>query len=288
MKYESGISVCITAYKAKEFIKETLDSVAAQTWFKTHDNWEVIVGVDGCRETLEYLTGIADNYRNLNIYMMDSNKGTYVTTNTIMSLARYDGLIRFDSDDLMLPRMVEKIMAIRKRYDVIKFKMRNFGSRDDAYVACGQIYMRHTTFDEFGGYKPWVCGADSDFFKRVSKFVRVKVMDDILFNRRVHDGSLTTSKSTGGGSSTRRKYAEMIRRMDVRSKNDAVISRETNSCKEIRGGKETATVVIGKKPSAAKNDVKKKKPAAKGLSTKSTKYNKERPGGKGWSEFFGL
>ena len=46
--YEKGISICITAYKADKFIKECLDSVINQTWLKDHDNWEVIVGVDGC------------------------------------------------------------------------------------------------------------------------------------------------------------------------------------------------------------------------------------------------
>ena len=45
--YENGVSVCITAYKSDKYIKECLDSIMNQTWFKTHDNWEIIVGVDG-------------------------------------------------------------------------------------------------------------------------------------------------------------------------------------------------------------------------------------------------
>ena len=43
--YDEGISICITAYKADKFIKECLDSVMNQTWFKTHDNWEIIVDI---------------------------------------------------------------------------------------------------------------------------------------------------------------------------------------------------------------------------------------------------
>ena len=38
-KPTEGISVCITAYKSQDFIEECLDSVAEQTWFKTHNNW---------------------------------------------------------------------------------------------------------------------------------------------------------------------------------------------------------------------------------------------------------
>ena len=37
---KDGVSICITAYKAQEFIKECLDSVISQTWFKKHKNWE--------------------------------------------------------------------------------------------------------------------------------------------------------------------------------------------------------------------------------------------------------
>lgn len=36
--YENGVSICNTAYKADKFIKECLDSVMNQTWFKTHEN----------------------------------------------------------------------------------------------------------------------------------------------------------------------------------------------------------------------------------------------------------
>ena len=54
-KISEGVSICIAAYKADKYIKETLDSVNAQTWFKTNDNWECIVGVDGCRQTHDYI-----------------------------------------------------------------------------------------------------------------------------------------------------------------------------------------------------------------------------------------
>ena len=285
-EYESGISVCVTAYKSKNYLKDCLDSIEHQTWFKTHDNWEVIVGVDGCQETLDYLMSIAGRYRNLRVYMMDSNRGTYVTTNTIMSLAKYDGLLRFDSDDVMLPRMVEEIMLVRKKQDIVKFMMKNFGPRNDAYIACGQIYIRHTAFDEFGGYQPWVCGADSEFWKRVSKFCRVKFIDKVLFKRRVHEGSLTTSKSTGGNSKIRERYAAIIKRMNVRSRAEAVIRMETNTCKEMKVEGEPVSIAIQAPPE--RKVVKKAKPNVKEKPKVGTKYNKEKPATKGWSEFFGL
>ncbi len=279
--YQSGISVCITAYKAKDYIKETLDSVANQTWFKTHNNWEVIVGVDNCQETLSYLKSIMGEYKNLKVYMMDSNKGTYVTTNTIMSIAKYDGLIRFDADDVMLPNMVEEIMKYRKGQDVIRFKMKNFGLNSDVSIATGQIYVRHTTFDEFGGYRPWICAADTDFKKRLGAFTRVKVLNKILMRRRVHEASLTKSKKTDGKSKIREEYAKKIAAMKLRTKSDAIITKETNTCKEISRSGESVRVLFELKQDVKRNTTKK-------ATTKKNTGNKERPGSNGWSEFFGF
>jgi len=109
--YPSGISVCISAWKTAEYIEECLDSVAAQTWFKDHDNYEILLGIDGCEETLAKVKEIMHKYKNLKVMMMDKNVGTYVTCNTIMKEARYEWLLRFDSDDTMPNDMVAKIFA---------------------------------------------------------------------------------------------------------------------------------------------------------------------------------
>lgn len=264
MKYESGISVCITAYKAVEFIRETLDSVAAQTWFKDHDNWEIIVGVDGCRETLEYLKTIKGNYKNLVVLMMNSNRGTYVTSNTIMSTAKYDGLIRFDSDDIMCPDLVSEVMKNRAGADIIRLKVKNFGGNDKELYACGEIYVRHTFFDEFGGYKDWPCGGDSDFLKRTVNYARTVSLDKILIHRRVHQQSLTMSKKTGWKSVVRKKYMGMLKNVRIRRKSDAVIDMRRNTFKELMD--DGKLVERKKKPSTRKG----------------------RPQGRDWGGFFEL
>lgn len=231
--YENGVSICITAYKSEKFIKECLDSVMNQTWFNTHDNWEVIVGVDGCANTLHYLQSIMGNYKNLRVLMMDSNKGTYVTTNTVMKQAKYNGLIRFDSDDIMLPNMVEKIMLGRNDYDIIKFRMQNFGRNTSTNGACGQIYLRHDTFDKFGGYMPWVCSADFELLQRLKKFVKMKKIPEVLFKRRIHDTNLTVAKETNYVSPLRLSIAHAIEKERFRNEKEAIIDCKTNTFKEI-------------------------------------------------------
>lgn len=231
--YEKGVSICITAYKADKFIKECLDSVMNQTWFKTHDNWEIIVGVDGCARTLHYLQSIMGNYKNLRVLMMDSNKGTYVTTNTIMKEAKYSGLIRFDSDDKMLPIMVQRILEEKKDNDLIYFRMQNFGNNTARNSSCGQVYIRHEVFDKFGGYRPWVCSADLELQKRLKKFVKVKKIREVLFNRRIHNANLTVDKKTNFTSPIRLSINQTIEREKFNFEKEAIIECVTNTFKEI-------------------------------------------------------
>ena len=110
-EYPFGVSVCISAWKTAKYIEDCLDSVVAQTWFKDHDNWEILLGIDGCEETLAKVKEIMHKYKNLKVMMMDKNVGTYVTCNTIMKEANYEWLLRFDSDDTMPNDMIAKIFA---------------------------------------------------------------------------------------------------------------------------------------------------------------------------------
>ena len=50
-----GVSIIISAYKASEFIEECLDSILGQS---TSIRYEVILGVDGCKDTLDKIKSI--------------------------------------------------------------------------------------------------------------------------------------------------------------------------------------------------------------------------------------
>ena len=221
-EYEYGISICITAFKSVKFIKNTLDSVVNQTWFKNNNNYEIILGIDGCNETLQYIKKIQYYYKNLIVIMMKKNKGTYITTNTIMSISKYDHLIRFDSDDIMYPNLVEKIMIQNIKYDMITFKMKNFNimtnntNIEDAY---GQFMIKHWVFDYFGGFMPWKCGADEEFKIRVFKFIKILSLKDVLFLRQIHSESLTRSKKTNYSSKERKKKKNYIKKITNKIKN---------------------------------------------------------------------
>ncbi len=229
-----GVTVCITAYKAKDYIKECLDSVAKQTWFENNDNFEIIVGIDGCQDTLEYIKTIMNNYKNLKVWMMDSNKGTYITSNTIMSNATYENVFRFDSDDIMCSNLVETVMNNKGNCKLVRYYLKDFGDdKNEVAVAHGTIYINKSTFIKYGGFRPWPCGADTEIYHRLMKIESVKNIKKILMLRRVHDSSLTRSKDTGYKSELRNKYKKLIKDMVITKPSDAVIKMTTNTYKEI-------------------------------------------------------
>ena len=233
MKKE-GVSVCITAYKVQDYIKECLDSVVSQTWFENNDEFEIIVGIDGCQQTLDYMKTIMNNYKNLRVLMMDSNMGTYITSNTIMSLAKYENIFRFDSDDVMCANLVESVMNNKKYSKLVRYKFKDFGgSGHGTGYAHGTIYIRKSTFMKYGGFRPWPCGADTEIYYRLKNIEPIKNLKQILMMRRVHGESLTHAKKTGMQSEIRKKYKAFIENMKIEKISDAIIEMKTNTYQEI-------------------------------------------------------
>jgi len=145
--------------------------------------------------------------------MMKNNQGTYITTNTIMTLSKYDHLIRFDSDDIMFPDFVQKVMI--NNYDFVQFKMKNFNvitKKSFLQEAYGQFMMKHWVFDYFGGFLPWKCSADEEFKKRVRKFIKVLTLNESLLIRNIHPKSLTQSNETNFSSKERIKNLLYIKK----------------------------------------------------------------------------
>lgn len=211
------ISIIITAYQTQNYIEECLDSVENQTYFKDNDEFEVLVGIDACEDTLTKVKEIMHKYRNLRVFMMDSNMGTYVTSNTLLDLIKYENIIRFDSDDIMKPEMISTIVEnIDVNTNLIKFKfLKNinnkiFENNDDFQYPHGVIYFKKYIIDNLGGYQSWKCAADSEFLERGRNIIKEKLINKPLFYRRYHKNSLTMSVEYGRNSKIRQKYSEML------------------------------------------------------------------------------
>lgn len=229
-----GITIFITAYQSQDYIEECLNSVANQTWFKNNDNWEILVGVDGCKLTLNKILSIKDKYKNLRVFMMNSNAGTYVTSNTLLELGKYQHYLRFDSDDIMLPIMVESLMILVGKADMVRFRFSVFRKNINenlkiGYYSHGIVFFDSKILSKLGGYDNVRCGADTYFYKRAERLYKVFNLNKILVCVRKHEGSLTTDKKTGIGSATR---SLAIKTMSENFNKMNYIKRVVNSYKE--------------------------------------------------------
>lgn len=212
------VSIIISAYQSQQFVEECFDSIERQTYFVDNDDFEVLVGVDGCQKTLDKLLEIKHKYRNLRVFMMDMNRGTYITSNTLINQVKHKNIIRFDSDDIMMPEMINEIMHYHGEYNVIRLRYTKlFGNQKEQYhaYAHGVLYMNRDFFKQLGGYQPWKCAADTELLKRGKKIINEKSIGRPLFYRRMHGNSLTGSREFGPNSEIRKKYRALLRNTEI-------------------------------------------------------------------------
>lgn len=111
------VSVIIPAYKVAPFIRETLDSVFAQTL----RDFEVIVINDDSPDTPEFEEAL-EPYRSAIVYLKQSNQGAGAARNAGLRVARGEFVAFLDGDDAWLPDFLsEQLKLIRsdEGYDLV-------------------------------------------------------------------------------------------------------------------------------------------------------------------------
>ncbi len=101
------VSVIIPAYQAAERIRETLDSVFAQTY----PNFEVLLVNDGSPDT-EALEQAIRSYGARLIYVRQENRGPSGARNTAIRTARGKYIACLDSDDIYLPEHLARLVPL--------------------------------------------------------------------------------------------------------------------------------------------------------------------------------
>ena len=210
IKYD--ISIIIPTFQNINYIDDCLKSI--EVAMKNH-MCEILVGIDGCRETLNHLKSSKINPYT-SVYYFEINEGPYTIKNTLANIAKSDNLIFFDSDDLMGEHMVDYVMKSMDRYVCVKPKMYNFDSITNQPILNlnthgeGVFAIKKDLFLLMNGFEPWMCAADSDFMGRLYKRKPAMIgSPSPLFSRRIHDNSLTTRKDTGMRSVMRHQYAKI-------------------------------------------------------------------------------
>jgi glycosyltransferase involved in cell wall biosynthesis len=132
---EHLVSVIIPAYNVASFIKETLESVFAQTY----PHYQVIVVNDGSPDT-EALEQVLRPYMNRVTYLTQENRGLSGARNTGLRAAKGTFVAFLDADDIWLPDYLEvqmRFLSEHPEYDLVYCNARFFGDS----IHDGKEYM---------------------------------------------------------------------------------------------------------------------------------------------------
>ncbi len=200
------VSVCIGAYNRKDYIRECVDSVLAQTW----PNKEVVVvddaSTDGTREILQAYGGA------IRLILRDENSGICpITRNQAAAAAQGEYVAFLDSDDVWHPEKLAKQVAFMEARpevplchtlcNVIDEQSQVVGVRhgagvvpstgmifeallDHCWVTISTVMARKSLFAEVGWFNPAApygyLGEDHEFFLRVARRHPIGLVPEVL------------------------------------------------------------------------------------------------------------
>ncbi len=205
------ISIILPVYNASDYLRETLESITAQTY----KNFEIIAINDGSSDnSLEILENYALNEPRLHIISRE-NKGLPQTLNEGIDLAKGDFIARMDADDIMLPQRLEKQLEylLKNKLDLCGTQYQEFGlysgksdlpiSEDDCKLTLlfgspfshPSIFARTEVFKNFKYNENLDCAQDYDLWCRIAlSNYKLGNMKDVLLKYRISSNQISLKK----------------------------------------------------------------------------------------------
>lgn len=208
-----SISIVIPTFNNVKFIDECLQSIISDC---NDVEYEILVGIDGCENTLEYVNENCEKYENVKFYFFKERLGPYIIKNTLSSYTKYENLFFFDSDDILKKNSIDLILLNLEKYKIVRFNFLNFTENinrpTNSYkFSDGVFAIKKDFFMSMGGFEPWICGADTEFEWRTSKNTNsILILPNQLFYRRIHNQSLTNNPETNFSSKIRTDNQQKI------------------------------------------------------------------------------
>jgi len=102
---KTKVSICVPTYNRKDYLKETIESILAQTY----KDYEIVIVDDGSTD------GTEDMIKQLGVpvtYHWQENGGDAAARNKLIELARGQYISFIDSDDLLFPDAIERLVEV--------------------------------------------------------------------------------------------------------------------------------------------------------------------------------
>lgn len=208
---EELISIVLPVYNGEKYLRESIDSVLAQTY----KNWELLI-VDDC--STDSSAAIAKEYaskdRRIYYYRNENNLRLPRNLNKGFRLAKGDYLTWTSDDNKFKPTALEKMYDALKNNQNAQFvfascRVINSEGQEIEYImvddkrkkqivghnVVGACFMyTRKAYEEVGEYNPdFTLVEDYDYWQRIYAKFNAVAISDILYEYRWHDGALTST-----------------------------------------------------------------------------------------------
>ena len=115
---EGLVSIIMPSYNSAETIKMSIESVQQQTY----SNWELLI-TDDCSsdDTYDIISACSRQDRRIKIFKNEKNSGAAVSRNNSLKNAMGSYIAFLDSDDLWMPKKLEKQIAFMRNNEEVDF-----------------------------------------------------------------------------------------------------------------------------------------------------------------------
>ena len=208
----NSVTVIIPVYSNTLFINECVNSVKESA--KGYD-CQILIGVDGCEVTERHIKQNKEVFSGCEVYVFNRNIGCYSVRNNLLSIAKHESIVFFDSDDIMGVDLIKTCLDELVKSDLVVFDFEQFenGKPKLEYGkdAHGCFACKKHLFELYGYYESWICGADTEFRHRLESYnIKPTHIEKALFKRRMHRKNLTRSPKYGFGTAQREYYRQTI------------------------------------------------------------------------------
>lgn len=208
------VSVLIPCYNHQDFVSQTINSVMNQTF----DDFELIVIDDGSKDNSVAIIKKLQNEFKFR-FISRTNKGLVPTVNELLSLSAGEYYVIFASDDVMLPKRLErqvKFLESNPDYAVChsgtewideqgKFIRTDCNRNPSGYVfpellkgnfiSAPSAMIRKSVLDDVGIYDESLQIEDYDMFLRIAHKYPIGYLQEVLVQYRQHpDNSYNNPK----------------------------------------------------------------------------------------------
>lgn len=222
------LSVVIPTFNNVDYLEECIKSVIDSC--KECCDFEILLGIDNCYDTL-YFVGNSDLLKNkyTKLFFFSKKVGPYIIRNSLAKITKYDNILFFDSDDVLMKNTVKILMEKFFDKEILKYKFYNFVHGKDyndienltlsSMFSHGSFLIKKQKFVEMNGFFGWKCGADAEFDNRCKEIGQpIHKLDTPLFYRRYHGKNVTILPETGINSNIRKKYGDFIQDRQLNNK----------------------------------------------------------------------